>query len=89
MTTTFLEIDDNAIRFDVAHGFYSINLLKPPFNLPPPIRLYVDNAKTREYLAVRLSHLPLLYRKRLVVVSELTFLTLSVISQVWELPLWG
>jgi len=83
MTTTFLEIDDNAIRFDVAHGFYSINLLKSPFNLPPPIRLYVDNAKTREYLAVRLffSRLPLLYQKRLaIVVSDLAgVLTLNFI----------
>jgi hypothetical protein len=53
MTTTFLEVDDNGIRFDVAAGFYPINLLKPPFNLPQPLRLYIDNTSTREYLGVR------------------------------------
>lgn len=53
MTTTFLESNENDIRYDVVHGFYYINLLKPPFSLPPPLRMYVDNPKTREYLGVR------------------------------------
>lgn len=62
MITTFLEGDENDIRLDVVHGFYSINLLRPPFSLPPPLRMYLDNPVAREYLAVRiisLMHMPL------------------------------